>query len=214
MTKQFKLSEVKPRIFFLDFKHQYDCNMFFLRYQEFYESPSSKFRGKSFEIFDFMRWYSLKYGRGAFTYPVDWGGFNIPGDVVFDMWNQHLIPDKNENDFAMKNVWNECYAQYPDRRFYLIGAVGKGGALKHEIAHGFFYTQPLYRDKMTKLVVELKDGFRKSIYKTLKKIGYTPKVYVDECQAYLSTGLTETFDVKLKGEHKPFVKLYKEFYNA
>lgn len=66
---------------------------------------------------------------------------------------------------------------------------------------------------MTKLVKNLKPSFRKSMYQNLEKMGYASKVYVDECQAYLSTGVPDKFTVNLGGEDKPFIKLYEGFYN-
>lgn len=209
----YKLIEVKPRIFFLDFKNQYDCNMTFLRYQEYYESPNPKFRGKPFDLLAFMEWYSQKYGKGAFTYGVDWAGFNIPGQVIRDIWDNGIL-DRNIYDYEMKFVYDRCRQQYPDGKFYVIGAVGQEFAMRHEIAHGFFYTQPKYKKEMTKLVKALKPKFRSAIYKELKRIGYASKVYVDECQAYLATGFTENFAITLKGENTPFVKLYNEYYDV
>lgn len=206
--KGYTFSEVKPRIFFLNFKDSYNMAMHFLRYQECYESPSPKFRGKVFTIFDYMEWYSKKYGRGAFTYTRDWGGFNIPADVPLGLLGS--IPDVNKYDKEMADVCTKCVYKYPDKKFYLIGAVGKDGAMKHEIAHGFFYTQPEYKKEMTKLVKGLNPTARKKIYNYLRDIGYTPKVYIDECQAYLSTG--HRFKVKLKGADKPFIQLFDKYY--
>jgi hypothetical protein len=212
MKIQFKVIEVKPRIFFLDFKNQYHCNMMFLRYQEYYESPNSKFRGKPFEILEFMEWYTKAFGKGAFTYMVDWAGFNIPGKIVAEIWDKG-IADRNIYDYEMRGVYRKCLEQYPDGKFYIIGAVGQAFAMRHEIAHGFFYTQPEYKKKMTALVKALKPTLRKKIYRELERIGYTPKVYIDECQAYLSTGFTDAFAITLKKEDQPFVKVYNEYYN-
>ena len=207
---QYTLREVKPKIFLMDFKDSYDLAMHFMRYQEFYESPSPHFRGKAWEWTTFMRWYSKKYGKGSFTYAVDWAGFNIPGDTIEKVWKLG-IPDRNIYDYEMRQVARQCKEQAKGD-FYLIGAVGNRGVLKHEIAHGFFYTLPQYKKDMTKLVKGLDPAFRASINNTLKEMGYTPKVYVDECQAYLSTGLSEQFKVTLKNEHKPFVSLYNKYY--
>lgn len=210
--KDYKLIEIKPRIFFMEFKDNYKMSMHFLRYQEYYESASSQFRGKAFTILEFMEWYSKKYGNGAFTYPIDWAGFNIPGNIIPKVCALD-ISDFNEYDYVMEQVYLECQDKYSDNKFYIIGAVGQAFAMKHEIAHGLFYTQPGYKKAMTNLVKELKPSLRKSIYETLEDIGYTPKVYVDECQAYLSTGLTKNFKVKIKNEHKPFVKVYETYYS-
>lgn len=213
MKKGFTIKEVKPRIFFLNFEKQYDCNMTFLRYQETYESPNSKFRGKPFEIIEFMEWYSQKYGNGAFTYAVDWAGFNIPGKVIDNVLCMG-ITDYNKYDGFMEDVWYQCLQKYPDEKFYVIGAVGEKWALKHEIAHGFFYTEPKYKKRATELVKALPKNFRKKMDKVLENIGYTPKVFIDETQAYLSTGIPDAFKIKADKYIKPFQDLYKEYYDV
>lgn len=185
--------------------------MTFLRYQEFYESPSPKFRGQFFTLLEYMDWYCHKYGGGAFTYPKDWAGFNIPGEVVPKIWD-HGILDRNIYDHKMKMVHEKCLESYPDGKFYLIGAVGTKGAMKHEIAHGFFYTRPDYKQEMSKLVKSLKPSLKKNINKVLKDIGYTPKVYTDETQAYLSTGVPKGFKLSLKKESLPFIEVFNRFY--
>ena len=187
----FKVKEVRPGIFHFDFKNNYDLCMHFLRYQEYYESPSPKFRGKKFEIFDFMRWYSLKTGRGIFTYPDDWNGFNLPGNIIKDVWDLS-ISDKNIYDYEMLQAWSKCNAQANGKPFYIIGTVGKD-ALDHEIAHGLFYLNSEYQKQMKALVKGLSPEIRKEMNTNLKNLGYTPKVYVDETQAYMSAGLPDSF---------------------
>lgn len=212
MKRAFKIKEVKPRIFLFEFTQHYDMCMHFLRYQEFYESPSPKYRGKGFEIFDFMKWYSLKYGDGAFTYPRDWGGFNIPGNIIFDCWNQHLIPDKNIYDYEMYDAWKECNAKANGEKFYIIGVVRGNKALNHEIAHALFFLHPEYKKEMTKLVKSLPDSIRKAINMGLKKLGYTPKVYIDETQAYMSGGLVKAFGkTDWSDECKAFQACFKKY---
>jgi hypothetical protein len=210
--KDYKLKEIKPRIFFMDFKDPYNMAMHFMRYQEYYESASSRFRDKSWTWIDFMEWYSKKYGDGAFTYAIDWSGFNIPGHIIRDVIEKK-IPDPNKYDAEMFKIFSHCAEKYSDEKFYIIGAVGHSFAMKHEIAHGLFYTQPSYKKEMTRLVKSLKSDLRKSIFKSLKDIGYTPRVYVDECQAYLSTGFTDNFDVAIIDEHKPFIQTYETYYS-
>lgn len=220
MTKAFRIKEVKPGIFLFEFKQHYDMCMFFLRYQEYYESSSPKFRGKSFAIFDFMKWYSLKYGKGSFTYPNDWNGFNIPSSIIFDVWNKHDIPDKNIYDYEMLQAWKECNAKIyaatekAVNDFYIIGVVRGNNALNHEIAHGMFYLDPEYRKEMTKLVKALPKNIKTTINSGLKMLGYTPKVYIDETQAYMSTGLTEAFGLdtgQWREERKPFIACFKKY---
>lgn len=211
-AKAFKIKEVKPRIFLFEFRNHYDMCMHFLRYQEFYESASPKYRGKSFDIFDFMKWYSLKYGKGAFTYPIDWNGFNIPGNIIKKVWDLH-IDSKTIYDYEMLMAWRECNEKANGEPFYIIGVVRGSKALKHEIAHGMFFLNSEYKKEMTKLVKSLPSDIRKVINVGLKKLGYTPKVYTDETQAYMSTGLTGAFgDVdQWREERKAFTACFKKY---
>lgn len=208
--KKYILREVKPKIFLVDFRNAYDLAMHFVRYQEFYESASPLFRDNTWTLFDFMRWYAKKNGKGAFTYPSDWAGFNIPGDTI-EKVRKMGIPDPNIYDDQMYDIYKKCKKQAKGD-FYLIGATGRTSVLKHEIAHGFFYTVPEYKEETTQLVEDLKPKFRKEVFSTLKKMTYTPKVFVDECQAYLSTGVSDHFKMPIKNEDKPFISLYNKYY--
>lgn len=212
MKRPFVIKEIKPNIFLFEFTNHYDICMYFLRYQEFYESSSPKFRGKSFQIIDFMKWYSLKYGKGAFTYPMDWDGFNIPGEIIGNVWKLG-ISDKNIYDYEMYKAWKE-YKVKAKGKFYIIGIVRgnkESNALNHEIAHALFYLNSGYKAVATALVKDLPVNLRKSMNLSLKILGYTPKVYVDETQAYLATGLSEGFDEKLFSSEviKPFAGLFQ-----
>jgi hypothetical protein len=212
MKSQYTLSEVKPRIFFLQFKRQYDLCMTFLRYQEFYESP--KFRGKAFQILDFMEWYSREYGDGSFTYPKDWAGFNIPSHIIKQVWDLG-IADRNLYDYHMKEVYQQCVKQYPDGKFYLIGTTStKGSIMRHEIAHGMFYLNQDYRKEMIKLIKKLDASFYQSMCATLKNLGYCKQVWIDECQAYLSTGMAKAFEVDATEARKPFIEVFRLYYEV
>jgi hypothetical protein len=191
MSKLFRFKEIKPNIFLLEFDHEYDMCMTFLRYQEYYESPSPKFRGKKFKILDFMRWYSLKFGNGNFTYPTDWSGFNLPDYVIRKVYDLG-IDDPNMYDELMWSVYQECN-QKSDGRFYIIGVVKGNGALEHEIAHALFYVDAEYKRKVTKLVKAMPPEMRKVMNAYLLKVGYTPGVFIDETQANMATTTADEF---------------------
>lgn len=212
MKKPFLIKEVRPRIFLFEFGNHYDMCMHFLRYQEFYESPSPQFRDKPFTILTFMKWYSKKYGAGSFTYPNDWNGFNIPGDTIKKV-HALGITDKNQYDYEMWLAWKECKAKADGQDFYIIGVVRGNKALSHEIAHGLFYLNLEFRKEMKKLVKGLDPTIRKTVNEGLKKLGYTPKVYIDETQAYMSTGLSEAFGSpnQWAEERKAFETCFKQY---
>lgn len=213
MKLDFKIKEVRPKVFLFEFADQYDMCMHFMRYQEYYESASPKFRCKKFTIFEFMRWYSKTYGHGAFTYCTDWDGFNVPGSVIREIWSGGIL-DANQYDRAMWQGYCNCVNK-AGNNIYIIGATKDQAALKHEVAHAFFQLRPEYKKKMIKLVKSLPLPIMNETKANLKKVGYTPKVYTDEIQAYMSTGLTEMFGLdtdKWKVEREPFEKVFNEFY--
>jgi hypothetical protein len=218
--KSFKLKEVKPNIFCLEFNNDYDMCMFFLRYQEYYESPSPRFRGRAFKILDFMRWYSAEFGEGAFTYPIDWSGFNLPPYVITKVLNLG-IPDPNDYDHQMWKVYEQCEGK-ADGKFYIIGVSKEGSeptTLHHEMAHAFFYLRPAYKKQMSKLVKELAPDVHGTMINYLTKLGYPPKVFVDEIQANMATPedfatsapkhWTLEMAAKLTEAQKPFIEVFR-----
>jgi hypothetical protein len=178
------IKEVKPSIFAVVIKDKYDRAMTFCRVQEYYESPSPKFRGKEFSIWDYMKWYHERYGRG-FSYGHDWSGFNIPVKVIRECYNK-LNKYESPYDKIMGNIIHKL-AVY--REGYVIGCGDtKGDIFKHEVCHGLYYTNKEYKKKMDALT----KGLPKKYYNTFKKnildMGYTTKVVDDEIQAYLQYG--------------------------
>ena len=76
----YKLTQVSEKIFALEIPSNWDRAMVFLRAQEFYESASPRFKNKDFDIWDYLRWYSVErnMATGTFDYPMDWAAYNIP----------------------------------------------------------------------------------------------------------------------------------------
>lgn len=188
--------------------HLFDLGMLFLRVQEFYESPNPDYRGKSFRLLDYMRWYcTTQSDEKSFTYFSDFEGFNIPSDELEKAMLLHN-PDPNNYDLAMSQIYAEVKTRQKGP-FYLIGARGTDmPVLAHETAHGMFYLMPEYRAKMTKLVEELPEfgeiaGF-------LQKDGYSDHVMVDEIQAYLATGLYADL-MHLEHIRHPFMKVFATY---
>lgn len=224
MKVQYKINEVRPKIFHVAFKDQYDMCMTFWRAQETYESPNPKFRNNSFTLVEFMRWYANTYGKGAFTYPNDWSGFNVPSEIVEFVASGGYDEATNEYDRVMEDIYYKChdtainkygYGNTVAPRFYLIGTLeGASKTIQHEVAHGFWYTTPAYKKEMLALVKKMKPSLKKKLCKELAKIGYTKQVFDDECHAYMSTGLSDKFGITLKGEDKQFIEVFKRYYNA
>jgi hypothetical protein len=187
----YKVEKLFKGAYLVNFDDQYQMCMHFLRYQEFYESPGDQFRGKKFTLIDFMEWYSKKFGDGAFTYSVDWGGFNHPGDTI-EKVHALGIDDLNKYDVEMLKISNQIRKKTKEK-FYIIGSLGKGknSALNHEISHALYYLDGAYKEEMDALTAKMSKKSREMLFKYLERIGYTKEVFWDENQAYMATGLME-----------------------
>ena len=196
LDESWELKEIAPNIFLQTCGNNYDLAMRFLRYQEFYESPNADFRGQAFTLTDFMDWYS-KDNDLYFSYPYDWNGFNLPGQVFREL-TKKKIPDWNQYDEAMHDVVQSIREKVdgddPDH-FYLIGAlIGDEETIDHELAHAFYHIFPKYKREMDEALAGLYHMHKRVLSSTLEGMGYTPKVHNDELQAYFSTGLCEELE--------------------
>jgi hypothetical protein len=195
MEISYTLKEIHPGIFAVIMNDSYQRAMLFLRSQEHYESSFPEIRGKHFDIFDFMDRYRRHYNSGTFTYPKDWSGFNVPGQVV-EKCTKHVLDARNglfptPYDYIMKSILDEVKEQNKGKkRFYLIGVDKLNSkTMDHEIAHGLFYVDPKYKAGAMKLVRSLKKTTYSQLSKIILDMGYCKEVVDDEIQAYLSTGI-------------------------
>jgi len=120
--KDFRTIDCGENIHVLLFKNKYDMGMSFVRIQEFYESP--KFSNKIFDLEDFIDWYTLKYSEmRGFSYPFDWGGYNLPGKVI-DKWlcniGRAIVPIESKTKLTNKQFDNLCFETTRDRAKELL----------------------------------------------------------------------------------------------
>ena len=199
MAVNYKITEVRDRVFAVTIEDDYDRAMTFLRVQEYYESPNPEFRGKHFNIWDFIEWYSREH-KGAFTYAYDWSGFNIPLPIAWKCYEGdgvNCMPDgwKSKWDAVMKDiVWEVQSKMYwkknkRDMNAYIIGAKDmEGDTFQHEVAHGLYYTNKEYKELMDEITQTIPLKHYLKFRKNLLDMGYTESVVDDEIQAYLSWG--------------------------
>jgi hypothetical protein len=214
-----KVKEIKPFIYCVEVDDDYDRAMLFCRYQEFYESPYKKFRGKRFTWMEYMRHYKLAWKKRTFTYPDDWSGYNIPSNVM-DKANNIFYKD-TEYDVIMNDIYFYCAIDSQNKNngtkcnWYLIGASSKDkGTTNHEIAHGLYFTNEDYKKNVTKLIKNIKATHYEKLKKKLIKMGYVDdkKIIDDEIHAFMSTGLYNGLNTKeLKVYEKEFKKNFSNF---
>ena len=196
----YELNSIIPGVYHVRCGTRFDLGMLFLRSQEFYESQNEDFKGKSFTILDFMRWYSKDFSRSSsFTYPSDWSGYNVPGLVSIKATGIAFeIGDANIYDRTMRSInskaLNEC-----GTNFYLVGTTGNFGdvsdpdsILAHEMAHALYYLDAEYKSSADKLV----DKYRhtEALFESIRENGYHDDVADDEFQAYMVSGASFLVD--------------------
>ena len=182
--KNYEIKEVRDRVFAVIMEDDYARPMTFLRVQEYYESPNPEFRGKHFNIWDFIEWYSREH-RGAFTYAFDWSGFNIPLPIAWECYEGKDKPTKKMYDSvrsmpdSWKSKWDETMKDIVwlvqskmfnkknkrDMNAYIIGAKDmEGDTFQHEVAHGLYYTNKEYKQ----LVDEITESIPLDTYLKLR----------------------------------------------
>jgi hypothetical protein len=211
--------EIKPRVYCVMVDDNYDRAMLFCRYQEFYESPYKQFRGKPFTWAEYMRFYKNDRKENVFTYPYDWSGYNIPSNIMHKA--NHIFCKDTEYDQIMNDIYFYCAIDSQNKNngtrcdWYLIGASSKDlKTMDHEIAHGLYFTNKEYKKSVKKLINAIKPKHYDILKKKLIKMGYADdkKIIDDEIQAFMSTGLYNTFDNEtFKKYEKEFIKNFKLF---
>jgi len=183
---KFILSDITSKIVHIGYKKQRSLTSTFLRFQEYYESP--EFCDKIFTLKEFKEWYVTQWpqelGKSRFTYYSDWNGFNLPSTGLKPFYDGLFNPlTKNEREFL---------ATFKDRFesgevFCVVGTYDDNDleTLKHETAHGLYFTCPKYKEMVLDSLTGLKARSTKKLEKFLKSNSYHPKVWEDEKHAYL-----------------------------
>jgi hypothetical protein len=215
----FSVRELLPHVYHLHFERGYDLAMHFVRAQEYYESP--RFFRKFFTMIDFMDWYAKEHGKGAFTYPTDWSGFNVPSTVLLEVYGPTVeLPDPNRYDEFMKSLVGWASRVEYGHNFYFIGTSSAGykgdsdeeNVLDHEIAHALYFTNPKYRKAVTSCLAGMDAAARVQAKAALAAMGYHATTIDDEVHAYSATGLCKDLQgIISPADQKPFQKAFKEF---
>ena len=213
------VKELKPNIFGVSIENNYDRAMLFCRYQEYYESPIKKLRGKYFSLPTLMKEYVNQRGENTFTYPTDWVGYNIPSHILWRAYDT-FYKDRSEYDYIMSDILYFCenyQLQFdkPRTKWYLIGADSfDSHIMDHEIAHGLYYTNKEYKKNCDEIIYKIKKKDYNLMKKKLLEIGYLDdkKIIDDEIQAFMSTGLYNRFSgSELEKYQQPFIDNFKKF---
>lgn len=211
--------EVTKNVFHINFSSRYELTSTFLRFQEHFESP--EFMGKMFTLNEYKKWYIPNSPKGKktgkFTYFSDWGGFNIPSIILKPFYEGEFNPLSRKE----KKLLN-LFKHKKGKKFYIIGTFGnlKIHTLKHEIAHGLFYTNEEYKKEVLGILKKIDKELRNKINNFLSNSGgYHHSVWLDETHAYL---ISDYEKLKKAGINIPSLlkfskelnKIFKKYYNC
>ena len=219
MKIDYRIEEVRPNVFAVIVKDHYHRAMLFLRVQEYYESPNPEFRGKSFNIWDYIEWYSRR-NKDVFTYAFDWSGFNIPLEVAYQCYDT-LTDSYTSYDEVMENIIHQIYELNIDgSNGYIIGAPSTDDdTFEHEVCHGLYATNKEYKELVDEVTIAIPFKDYQTFRKNLLKMGYNGIVIDDEIQAYLSTNydyskFSKGVSRKLCKElHKQYKQIFNRYEN-
>lgn len=189
------LHEIQPSVYVATSGNRYDLGNLFCCVQEYYESANERWLGRHFSRDDYQRWYALSVSEEAvFSYPADWCGFNVPSTAIEGYYHHNPYLTNNIYDKTMQAIDRTLRHRHPGP-YYLIGIVEDDiETLDHELAHGFYSTNPVYKREMDEVITALPHDDRKAICTILTAMGYGENVHMDEIQANFATGLTDYFD--------------------
>lgn len=213
---KYKIKPVTDKIFALEIPNDWDRAMVFLRSQEFYESKESQFRGKDFDIWDYMKWYAENMsGSCSFSYPNDWAAYNLPISVIvkcLDKQKTQMTP----YDIIMDEVLGQIFNKYGvnEHDTYLIGVREmKGRELLHEMSHALWHTDSAYQKRAKALLKKLPAEAIEKGKNRLSAMGYTKAVLMDEIMAYSATGdMALMLGESVAAQHEnEFMDLLEEF---
>jgi hypothetical protein len=223
MKIDYKIEEVRPNVFAVIVKDHYHRAMLFLRVQEFYESPNPEFRGKNFNIWDYIEWYSRR-NNDVFTYTYDWGGFNIPLKTAWDCYEklkENESPYDAVMDDIIRTIEMTMFNKKNTRNWngYIIGADStESDTFEHEICHGLYATNKQYKELVDEVTIAIPFREYQIFRKNLLDMGYNGIVIDDEIQAYLSTnydyskfskGVSRKLCKELHKQYKQIFNLYE-----
>jgi hypothetical protein len=206
---KYKIKEIMPNIFAVVVPDHYERAMLFFRVQEFYESPSKKFRDNNFSVWDYFRWYAED--KGCFSYPSDFVGFNLPLIVAKKCYDVNCV--ETPYDVMMKEIVDGLFVN--GTRQYIIGLDSlKNKTFDHELAHALYYTDMKYKGQMDEITSSISKSNMSKFKKNLRQIGYCSAVTKDEIQAYMATEISKKAAkgvVNKKKLHQRYKSVFKKY---
>lgn len=190
----YSIERLSPHLFGVAVPDDYDRAMLFMRPQEFVESPSDKFRGKYWDVWTFVKWYSKHRNTvdSTFSYAKDYNGFNFSLKDALRCYLQLPYEYVSGYDMAFMQVLREILALVRSDedidKTYIIGYdKPNSSVMKHELRHAAFFLDKAYRAASREAIRDIDHTVLKRLFRNLHDMGYHKSVMPSELQAYLAT---------------------------
>lgn len=183
---------ITDKILWIAYDDKYAMCMTWLRASEFHESPEEQFKLGKFKILDYIDWYAHNKGKGVFTYPTDWEGFNIGSEWLTKLYveQKQLIPDWSDYDDSVEAIMRYANAVCGEEWALCATMYNRQRTLKHEIAHALWATEPSYQEAQLQVIESSPQDVIVQLRNNLSAMGYGEDVLDDEVHAYLACELT------------------------
>jgi hypothetical protein len=186
-----KIKQIVPNVFAVIVPNNKHRAMLFLRVQEYYESPNPKFKRNTFDVEEYLKWYSKsKYSskKSVDSYIRDWNGFNIPYDIAKECYmNLKDYPElMTPYDLYFYDILNYIHENKPRGKAYIIGTDNLSSkTTMHELHHALYYMDNEYRTNVHKFFKKIPRKTLMELKRILMDVGYEENVLYDELMTYL-----------------------------
>lgn len=181
-SRNFTVTEILPNIFHFEFKSYRTMVRYFLRPQEYWESPV--FKNKPFTHEEYKTWYSRTHD-GKYDVEQTWAGCAM-SETAFKPFFDGKFKKLRKEERTMLKILRP----YKDKKYFVItSVVGDEDTLMHEIAHALYGTNLSYRKKVKKILNTLSNNTSKFLHSELHAMEYDYERYSDELHAYLLEGI-------------------------
>lgn len=201
-----KITEVTPEICHFKFKDDEDLILHFIRFAEFYECENEKLFRKKFTLDEALDYYRQTKKINYFN---NFTAFNVPVSMISRMAGEYKDALTPMEALIIATI-NDLRAKTGNNVKYVIGTSGDDDdvdEIQHELCHGFYYTDKVYKLQMDSITRNLPKRVTQELHKFLKKEGYHQTVWDDEIQAYMATGFENDDIINLK-----LIKLFRSDY--
>lgn len=191
---KYRIERLGKHLFGVLVPDDYDRSMLFLRPQEYVESPCDKFRGKSWDVWTFVKWYSKqqKDPNSGFTYAKDYAGFNFALTDALECYLK-LPPDyvtSYDEVFieVLQSILRQLESDSDIEKTYIIGYEKRGSwTMRHELRHAAYFLDDEYHKVSNELIASLPRATHSRLVKNLYVMGYHSSTVPTELQAYLAS---------------------------